>query len=97
MRTANPRSRAVPCTVEIEASAGSLEAHVALEGVEVGPGDSVLVHDAPSPSASGERLFCRRSATVTRAGRSRRAWTRLVSLFELGHLFEVGFSSRRIR
>jgi hypothetical protein len=91
------RSREVPCTVEIETSAESLEAHVELQGVEVGPGDCVLLHDAPLPDASGARVLCRRRATFKRAGRLQRVWTRCFAIFELGELFEVGFSSRRIR
>jgi thiamine monophosphate kinase len=87
----------VPCTVEVESSAQWLHAHVELEGLEIEPGDSVLVHDAPGDVASGQRVLCHRRATVVRAGRLRRAWTRLSSLLELGELLEVGFSSRRTR
>ncbi len=87
--------RNVECTVEIEESSARLEAHVDLADFEVGPGDSVHVHDAPRERVFGERQVVRRLATVTRAGRLERAWTRLAGLFELGELFEVGFSSRR--
>jgi hypothetical protein len=87
----------VACRVEIEASSASLHAHVELEGIEIGPGDSVLVHAAPAAVGYGDRISCRRRATVKRAGRLRRAWTRFTALFELGELYEVGFSSRRPR
>ena len=87
----------VPCTVEIEESLLGLEAHVELEGVWAGPGDTVLVHDAPVESGSGRRLVCRRRATLRRAGALARWWTRLAAHLELGELFEVGFSARRIR
>lgn len=99
IRTLVPRRRAleVGCVVEIEESAASLHAHVDLEGVEVGPGDSVLVHDAPVQPGGDGRLVCRRRATITRASRLGRAWTRLAGLFELGELYEVGFTSRRSR
>jgi hypothetical protein len=92
-----PRALEVGCVVEIEESASSLHAHVELEGVDVAPGDSVLVHDAPVRAGAGGRLVCRRRATVMRATRLGRAWTRLAGLFELGELYEVGFTSRRSR
>ena len=38
----------VPCTVDIAQTVESLHAHVELQGIDVEPGDSVLVHDAPS-------------------------------------------------
>jgi len=95
-RVPQPRATDVGCTVEIEESPVSLHAHVELDGVEVGPGDSVLVHDAPVDAGDGHRL-CRRRATVVRAGRLERLWTRFFGTLEFGELFEVGFSSRRIR
>ena len=38
----------VPCTVEIEQTPQSLHAHAIPEGVDIRPGDRVLVHGAPS-------------------------------------------------
>ena len=43
----------------------------------------------------GERLTVRRTATVTRAGRLERAWTKLIAHLELTELYEVSFSERR--
>ena len=85
----------VPCTVEVEHTAENLHAHVELDGVEVEPGDSVTVHGAPTRVAFGEKIVCRRVATIERAGLFRRAWTRLASHFELTELYEVSFSHRR--
>lgn len=85
----------VPCTVEIEHSTDSLHAYVELEGVEVGPGDEVLVHDAPTELTFGERVVYQRRATVVRAGWLKRLWTRLTARLELTELYEVGFSSWR--
>lgn len=85
----------VPCTVDIEHSFDSLHAYVELEGIEVGPGDEVLVHGAPTEVPFGERVVCRRRATVTQAGWLDRVWTRLTARFELTELYEVGFSSWR--
>ena len=44
----------VPCTIDLEQTADSLHAYVDLDGVAPGPGDEVIIHDAPgtpSPSA----------------------------------------------
>lgn len=85
----------VPCTVDIEHSFDSLHAHVELEGVEVGPGDEVMVHDAPTHVPFGERVVVQRMATVVRAGWPERLLTKLLSRLELTELYEVGFSSWR--
>lgn len=85
----------VPCTVVIAHTADDCHAHVELQGVEVGPGDAVRVHDAPTHIAYGERLQCRRRATVSRAGWLARLWTHLTARFELTLLYEVSFSAGR--
>lgn len=86
----------VPCTVEIEQTPESLHAHVTLEaGFEIEPGDAVTVHDSPVSVPYGERLVVRRSATVTRASKLERAWTKLIAHLELTELYEVSFSERR--
>lgn len=90
-----PRTVEVPCTVDLEHTEDSLHAYVELEGVEVGPGDEVLVHDAPTTLRFGERTVHRRRATVRRAGPLERLWTRLTATLELTELYEVGFSSWR--
>ena len=69
-----------------------VHAHVELDGVDVGPGDEVLVHDAPAQVAYGEHLVCSRRATVTQAGWIGRLWTRATSRFEIAMLYEVSFS-----
>jgi hypothetical protein len=92
---AGRRSIEVPCTVEIEHTAESLHAFVDLDGIEVGPGDAVQVHDAPVDVAFGEKLVCRRQATVVQAGWLERQFTRLVASMELTELYEVSFTRRR--
>lgn len=85
-----------PCTVEIERSAETLEAHVVIDGdYDLQPGDEVLVRDPPTDPRFGERLIVRRTATITRAGLPERVWTRLVSNFELSELYDVSFTERR--
>jgi len=86
----------VPCTIDIENTVESLHAYVELEGdVQIGPGDEVMVHDAPTMVPFGERIVVRRQATVVRAGTLERAWTRLAGYLELTELYEVGFSDGR--
>ena len=84
----------VPCTVEIEHTAESLHAHVELEGIEIQPGDEVIVHAPPIDVPFGERLVVRRTATVIRASAAERAFTKLLAYLELTELYEVGFSPR---
>jgi len=86
----------VPCTVDIADTVESLHAHVELKGVDVEPGDSVLVHDAPYDIGFGEHIVCDRQATVVRAGWLQRIWTRATSRFELTLLYEVSFSPTRV-
>jgi hypothetical protein len=82
------------CLVDIENTNESLHAHAIPEGVEIRPGDSVLVHGAPSHVAYGERVTMQCSATVTRASVLGRYWTYLTAPFELLELFEVGFQAK---
>ncbi len=89
------KSFEVPCTVEIERSFDSLHACVELEGVEVGPGDQVIVHDAPTSVPLGERQVFHRRATVIRATILDRLWARVEGYLEITELFEVGFSEER--
>jgi len=84
----------VPCFVDIEQTPDSLHAHVIPQGVEIRPGDTVLVHGAPSRVAYGERLHLQCSATVTRAGALGRMWAQLGGLRELVALYEVGFQPK---
>jgi hypothetical protein len=84
----------VPCFVDIEQTPESLHAHAIPEGIDLRPGDSVLVHGAPSHIGYGERLKLECSATVTRANIFARFWTRLIAPLELVELFEVGFQPK---
>ena len=85
----------VPCTVEVEHTPESLHAHVDLDGVEVGPGDTVIVHGAPAYVDFGKRIQCDAYATVIRAGWLERWWTRLTGHLEMSELCEFSFSERR--
>lgn len=84
----------VPCTIEIENTFESLHAHVDLDGgIEIQPGDEVLVHGDPIRVPFGEKRTLRRTATVTRANWLERTLTKITARFELTELYEVSFSS----
>jgi hypothetical protein len=85
----------VSCRVEVEHSAESLHAHVELDGVNVGPGDRVVVHDAPTLVPLGERKTFHCQATVARAGAIGRLAAHVKGYLELTELYEVGFSEGR--
>lgn len=80
--------------VDIEQTPESLHAHVIPEGIEIQPGDKVLVHGAPSRIGYGERVSLRCSATVIRATALGRLWTQFTGLLEFAALYEVGFERR---
>ncbi len=84
----------VPCFVDIEQTPQSLHAHAIPESIDIRPGDSVLVHGAPSRIGYGERIHLECTATVTRASRFGRFWTVLTAPLELVELFEVGFQPK---
>lgn len=84
----------VPCTVDIEQTAESLHAHVVPEGIEIRPGDQVLVHGAPSRIGYGDRVCLRCTATVIRASAFGRFWAHATSFLEFTALYEVGFERR---
>ena len=84
----------VPCTVEIEQTSDMLFTNVALDGVDAECGDLVLVHEAPSHVAFGERSVTRSYATIFRASSLERFWTRLTAYLELTELYEVGFQPK---
>ena len=80
------------CTLDLERTNERFHAHVELDGVDVGPGDTVLVHGAPGDVGEGERIVCERRVTVRRAGWAARAFERLRGRFAIVDLIETGFS-----
>lgn len=85
----------VACIVDLEQTPDSLHAYVDLQGVDVGAGDEVLVHDAPTSIPFGEKAVFARYATVRRAGPLQRLWAHIEGYLELTELFEVSFSDGR--
>jgi hypothetical protein len=89
-----PSTLEVPCTVEIERSFDSFHAYAVPEGVELRPGDRVVVHGAPDHVEFGEKMSFETRATVYRAGPLTRAWTQWVAIFELTELYHCGFEPK---
>jgi len=87
----------VPCVVDIEQTGESFHAHAIPLGVDIRPGDCVLVHGAPAQVAFGARLSLPCRATVKRASWLAQWWTQATALFELTSLYEVGFAPRGTR
>jgi hypothetical protein len=82
----------IDCEVDLERSLDSFHAYAVPDGIEIGPGDVVIVHGLPNRLEFGENRRFRARATVFRAGRVRRVWTKFAAVFELTGLFEVGFA-----
>jgi hypothetical protein len=83
--------REVACTVDLEATHEHFHAHVELHGVEVDPGDEVLVHNAPSRIDYGTKHVFESTATVQRASWLKRQFIKLTGGTELADLYDVGF------
>jgi hypothetical protein len=66
----------VDCTLEIEQTAESLHAHAIPEGVEIRPGDRVLLLATPPRVGFGERVNLAARARVRRAGPQNRVQPR---------------------
>lgn len=81
----------VPCSLDLESTHDHLHAHVELRGVEVEPGDTVLVHGAPARIAYGERRTLESEATVEQASWIRRQFIKVVGVREFYELYDVGF------
>lgn len=81
----------VPCELELERTHEYLCAHLDLIGEQVGPGDSVLIDDAPDRLEYGEVRRVQSTATVRHASWLRRVWTRTFGRFNIHELYDVGF------
>ena len=82
-----------PCVVEISHRFEELSAHVKFtNGAVVHPGDSVLVHGAEIMAPYGEVVREERMATITRASKLEKLWTRATGDLEFMELCEFSFS-----
>ncbi len=80
--------------IDIEKTAESFHAYAIPDGIDIRPGDIVIVHGVPTDIGFGERLITQCSATVHRAGPLLRLWTAFTAMFELTELYEVGFEAK---
>ena len=95
-QAATRRSFETDCTVRVENTFESLEAHIELDGnPDLRPGDKVKVHGDPVVVPYGQHLELRRRATVTRANAIERALARLRGDLDVFEMFEVSFTSGR--
>jgi hypothetical protein len=85
----------VDCRVQLSNTAEFLYAHAELNGVEIGPGDQVLIHDPLTHIEFGQQMEFTRKATISRAGLLSRLWTYCTARLELTMLYEVSFSTTR--
>lgn len=82
-----------PCTVEVSHRFESLHAHVRFDnGAVVHPGDEVTVHGPEIMAPFGEIVTEAREATILRASKLERLWTRLTGDLEVMELCEFSFS-----
>jgi hypothetical protein len=82
-----------PCTVEVSHRFESLHAHVKFNnGAVIYPGDEVKVHGPQIMAPYGEVVIEDREATIIRASKLERLWTRMTGDFEFMELCEFSFS-----
>jgi hypothetical protein len=82
-----------PCTVEVSHRFESLHAHVKFNnGAVIYPGDEVKVHGPQIMAPYGEVVIEQRDATIYRASKLERLWTRMTGDFEFMELCEFSFS-----
>lgn len=82
-----------PCTVEISHKFESLHAHVRFNnGAVIYPGDEVQVEGPEIMAPFGEIVREDRIATIVRASKLERLWTRLTGDLEVMELCEFSFS-----
>ncbi len=92
------RRYATQCTVTVLHTDETLEAHVELDGArQPDAGDRVVVHGAPVQVPYGETIVFQRPASITIGSLFDKAWVRLKSLFLLTELYEVSFSTGRLK
>jgi hypothetical protein len=72
-----------------------LYAHVELEGVDIGPGDAVKLHNAPVNLPYGQKRQFTGKASYFKASSFKKWFITTFSRFEITMLYEVSFSSTR--
>lgn len=77
--------------LDLEQTGESLHAYAIPLGIEIGPGDELIMHGAPSGIPFGERRTMQVRATVRRAGWFDRLAVHVGAFFTLTELYNVGF------
>jgi hypothetical protein len=90
-RLAGRRTEEIVCEVDLEHTFDSLHAHAIPEGIDIRPGDQVIVHGLPDHLPFGEKRSATCRATIVRAGWFDRIWTQVSAIFEITELYHVGF------
>ena len=86
----------VPCMLEIEHTADSLHAHAIPEGIDIRPGDTVILQGAPDHVPFGQSVTIPCRAVVVRANWLGRMVTQISAVTELTELYEVGFERSKL-
>lgn len=90
------RTVEIHADVDIEKTPESLHAYAVPDGIDIRPGDVVVVHGVPTAIGFGDCLTLQCRATVRRAGLVERIWTQFTGMFELTELYEVGFMPKEL-
>lgn len=92
------KSVRMPCTIRINHTWETLEAHVELaDGQQPGIGDQITVHGAAVQVPFGKSITLQREATLRRAGPLEKLWVRFMSMFEITELYEVNFTPEMLK
>lgn len=83
--------RTVPAVLDLESTHETFHAHADLGAELVDEGDAVLIHDAPTRIAFGEKRTLTTKATVAKASWLRRCFVRVLGTSHITELYEVGF------
>lgn len=89
-----PREVEITCDVDIEKTFDSFHAYAVPDGIEINPGDIVMMHDIPYEIRFGEHIVTQCRATVYRANWFLRLWTQIAGMLEITELYEVGFQPK---
>jgi len=85
------RTEEIMVDLDLEQTHDSLHAYSIPVGVEIRPGDELVMHGAPAGVPFGERRTMQVRATLRRGGWYDRAVVHLAGFFTFAELFNVGF------
>ncbi len=88
-------SKQVNYSLDMSNTWEDLYAHVDLEDVDIGPGDSVKLHQVPVDLPYGQKRQVKGKASYFKASALKRWFITTFSRFEITMLYEVSFSSTR--